>query len=92
MEFRFLTLEDVLELHDMQLESYGGATCCGTFTHGHVGANCLDELFRVLKPGAPFAFTVKLEVFESMGFKGKLAALMQSGRIKEQEVDAPPDI
>ncbi len=26
MEFRFLTLEDVLELHDMQLESYGGAT------------------------------------------------------------------
>ncbi len=25
-EFRFLTLEDVLELHDMQLESYGGAT------------------------------------------------------------------
>ncbi len=26
MEFRFLTLEDILELHDMQLESYGGAT------------------------------------------------------------------
>ena len=26
MEFRFLSLEDVLELHDMQLESYGGAT------------------------------------------------------------------
>ena len=26
MEFRFLTLEDVLELHEMQLNSYGGAT------------------------------------------------------------------
>ena len=26
MEFRFLTLEDILDLHDMQLESYGGAT------------------------------------------------------------------
>jgi death on curing protein len=26
MEFRFLSLEDVLELHEMQLESYGGAT------------------------------------------------------------------
>ncbi len=25
-EFRVLTLEDVLELHEMQLESYGGAT------------------------------------------------------------------
>ena len=61
----------------------GGATGCGTFTHGHVSADCLDDLFRVLKPGAPFAFTVKLEVFEAMGFKGKLAALTQSGRITE---------
>lgn len=26
MEFRFLSVEDVLELHEMQLESYGGAT------------------------------------------------------------------
>lgn len=26
VEFRFLTVDDVLELHDMQLESYGGAT------------------------------------------------------------------
>jgi len=26
MEIRFLSLEDVLELHEMQLESYGGAT------------------------------------------------------------------
>lgn len=26
VEFRFLTGDDVLELHDMQLESYGGAT------------------------------------------------------------------
>lgn len=26
VEYRFLSLEDVLELHDMQLEHYGGAT------------------------------------------------------------------
>jgi len=64
--------------------SYDGATCSGTFTHGHVGAGCLDELFRILKPGALFAFTVKLEVWESLGFKQKLAALMQSGRIAER--------
>ena len=62
--------------------SYGGASCCGTFTHGHVGAGCLDELFRVLRSGAPFAFTVKLEVFDSLGFKDKLAALVQGGAIR----------
>jgi ubiquinone/menaquinone biosynthesis C-methylase UbiE len=61
---------------------YGGASCCGTFTHGHVGAGCLDELFRVLRSGAPFAFTVKLEVFDSLGFKDKLAALEQQGTIR----------
>ena len=65
-------------------ESYDGASCSGTFTHGHVAAHCLDELFRVLKPGAPFAFTVKLEVWESLGFKHKLAALMDRGRITER--------
>ena len=63
--------------------SYGGMSCCGTFTHGHVGAGCLDELFRVLRPGAPFAFTVKLEVFESMGFRVKLDALVQQGGIRQ---------
>ena len=65
-------------------DSYGGASCSGTFTHGHVDARCLDELFRVLKPGAPFAFTVKLEVWESLCFKDKLGALMDCGRIVER--------
>ena len=65
-------------------ETYDGASCSGTFTHGHVAANCLDELFRILKPGAPFAFTVKLEVWESLGFKDKLGAMMDCGGIVER--------
>ena len=63
--------------------SYGGAVGSGIFTHGHVDARCLDELLRVLRPGAPFAFTVKLEVWEPLGFKDKLQALMRSGGITE---------
>ena len=69
---------------DIANDSYGGMGCSGTFTHGHVDARCLDELFRVLKPGAPFAFTVKLEVWEPLGFKDKLGALMECGRITER--------
>ena len=64
--------------------SYDGMSCSGTFTHGHVDARCLDGLFRVLKPGAPFAFTVKLEVWQSLGFKDKLGALVASGRITQR--------
>jgi predicted TPR repeat methyltransferase len=63
--------------------SYAGASCSGTFTHGHVDARCLDEVFRVLSPGAPFAFTVKLEVWEPLGFKETLARLQAEGRIAE---------
>jgi SAM-dependent methyltransferase len=59
--------------------AYQGAICCGTFTSGHVRANCLDEIMRVLTAGAAFAFTVKLDVWESFGFKDKLAKLQAAG-------------
>lgn len=77
---QFLTadLNAPLPLADASLDALN---CCGTFTHGHVAAQCLDELFRVLRPGAPFAFTVKLEVWEALGFKDKLVALLQQGQI-----------
>lgn len=67
---------------------YQGAICCGTFTSGHVRANCLDEIMRVLAAGAPFAFTVKLEVWESFGFKDKLAQLESAGAIAIVALDA----
>jgi len=67
---------------------YQGAICCGTFTSGHVRAPCLDEIMRVLAAGAPFAFTVKLEVWESFGFKDKLAQLEIAGAIAIVALDA----
>jgi SAM-dependent methyltransferase len=63
--------------------SYAGASCSGTFTHGHVDARCLGEVFRILQIGAPFAFTVKLEVWEPLGFKTMLAQMQADGRIAE---------
>ncbi len=63
--------------------SYAGASCSGTFTHGHVDARCLGEVFRILQRGAPFSFTVKLEVWEPLGFKAMLAQLQADGRIAE---------
>lgn len=67
---------------------YQGAICCGTFTSGHVRAPCLDEIMRVLAAGAPFAFTVKLEVWESFGFRDKLAQLESAGAIATIALDA----
>jgi len=67
--------------------AYQGAICCGTFTSGHVRAHCLDEIVRVLAAVAPFAFTVKLEVWESFGFKDKLAQLEIAGAIAVVALD-----
>lgn len=82
--YRALITADLHQPLPMPDSSYGGAIGAGIFTHGHVDARCLDELFRVLRPGAPFAFTVKLEVWESLGFKDKLQGLMECGGITER--------
>lgn len=81
--YRAFISADLHQTLPMADASYGGAMGSGIFTHGHVDARCLDELFRVLRPGAPFAFTVKLEVWEPLGFKDKLAGLMACGSITE---------
>ncbi|WP_300033305.1 class I SAM-dependent methyltransferase [uncultured Roseobacter sp.] len=50
---------------------YNGVVSSGTFTHGHVGPEALDELMRVAAPGALFVLTVKTEHFEARGFAAK---------------------
>lgn len=62
--------------------SYAAAICTGTFTHGHVGAGCLPEILRVLRPGALFAFTVHRDVWDPMGFGAALDALVRRGEIE----------
>lgn len=81
--YRQFIVADLNQPLDMRDARYDGATCSGTFTHGHVDAACLDELFRILRPGAPFAFTVKREVWEPLGFKDALSRLVACGRITE---------
>lgn len=82
--YRGFVQADLNRALDIGDATYGGASCAGTFTHGHVDARCLDELFRVLQPGAPFSFTVKREVWEPLGFRDKLHGLLQRGLITER--------
>jgi predicted TPR repeat methyltransferase len=54
---------------------YGGLVSAGTFTHGHVGAEALDELVRIARPGALFTLGINAQVYAEMGFEAKFAAL-----------------
>jgi len=77
--YRELLVGDVnLEL-DRDDASYDGVISSGTFTHGHVGPEPLDEIFRILKPGGILACTVTIDLWESMGFKTKFDSLVKHG-------------
>ncbi len=62
---------------------YDAMICTGTFTHAHVGAVCLPELFRVLRPGGLFACTVHKDVWEEAGFADMTASMTLGGTLAE---------
>ncbi len=61
--------------------SYDIAVCSGTFTHGHVDARPLTEIFRILKPSGVFAFTVHQDLWQSAGFERTLSSLHDQGAV-----------
>ena len=77
--YRDLLQGDVNQPLALETASYDGAISSGTFTHGHVGPEPLDEIFRVLKPGGLLACTVHQDLWQSMGFEAKFAALLKQG-------------
>ena len=56
-------------------DSYAAVVSSGTFTHGHVGPEGLDELMRVAKPSALFVLSVNAEHYTSAGFEEKFRSL-----------------
>lgn len=64
-----------LELPD---NTYGGVISAGTFTHGHVGPDAIDELLRISQPDAQFVLAVNAKHFEANGFGAKFSSLHRS--------------
>ena len=63
----------------MGAECYDILVSTGTFTHGHVGAECLPELLALLLPGGYFICTVHRDVWDEGGFGTGLQALTDAG-------------
>jgi len=77
--YRELLVGDVNQALERDDESYDAVISSGTFTHGHVGPEPLDEIFRILKPGGILACTIHQDLWTSMGFEEKLATLTATG-------------
>ncbi len=67
---------------DIQANTYDAIICTGLFTHAHVGAGCLPELFRILKPNSFFATTVHKDIWAEGGFEVEVSNLEEAGIIK----------
>lgn len=79
--YRRRILGDLTLPLDMPGGVYGGVVSSGTFTHGHVGPECLPELLRVTRPGALFVCGTIPSVYDGMGFGSALALWTARGAI-----------
>ena len=68
-------LRDLNESLGMDAGCYDILASTGTFTHGHVGAECLPELLSLLVLGGRLICTVHRDVWDEGGFGTGLQAL-----------------
>jgi SAM-dependent methyltransferase len=83
--YRHLMVDDLTRTLDIPDASYDAIISCGTFTHGHVGPECLPELLRITRPGAVFACGTIGPVLDGAGFGSALARLVALRRITPVE-------
>ena len=79
--YRSLLLGDLTKTLEIPDAAYDAVISCGTFTHGHVGPECLPELMRITRPGAVFACGTIGPVLDGAGFGSALARLVALGQI-----------
>ena len=61
--------------------AYKGVISCGTFTHGHVGPEAFDELYRIAQSGALFAVGINPDHFSNQGFETRFRKDVSAGII-----------
>ncbi|MFC2969844.1 class I SAM-dependent DNA methyltransferase [Acidimangrovimonas pyrenivorans] len=86
--YRELMQADLTQGLSIADDSYGGITSSGTFTHGHVGPEALDELMRIARPGARFALSINAAVYREAGFAAKLDSL--GGALRDLRLEEVP--
>ncbi len=84
--YRKLIAADLTKRLDIPDKQYAGLISAGTFTHGHLGPDSLDELWRVAATGAVCAISVRDTHYESMRFGEKLSEDVAKGTITKPNI------
>ncbi len=85
--YRTLFTGNLLERLPVADGAYAGAVSSGTFTHGHVGPDALDEVCRVVSTGGVVSLSINAEHWTKAGYERKLDAMGSDIRdLKHREV------
>jgi len=82
-EFHQMVMGEAL---DFSTDSFDAVISVGVLTLGHAPASSFDELIRITRPGGYIVFSLRPDVYEEGGFKGKMAELENEGRWELVEV------
>ena len=84
--YRALYERDLTVAVPNENEPYEALFSSGTFTHGHLGPECLRNLLPLLAHDGWLVVGVNNEHFESKGFAGELDSLVALGAIQTPEI------
>lgn len=88
--YRNLFEANVLEPLNLGEERYGGAISIGTFTHGHVGPDAIDQLVTLVQPGGLLALGVNEAFYARADFGAHFGQMVTAGFITEPELVQVP--
>jgi predicted TPR repeat methyltransferase len=84
--YRALYERDLTKAVPNENSPYEALFSSGTFTHGHLGPECLRNLLPLLANDGWLVVGVNNEHFESKGFAGELDSLVGLGAIQTPEI------
>jgi len=79
--YRNLIEGDLTQTVPIGDDTYSGIVSVGTFTHGHLGPEAIDELVRVAAPSAVCALGINAVHYAELGFDRWFASRSAQGRL-----------
>ena len=64
---------------DFATDEFDAVIGVGVFTQGHAPADLFDELARITKPGGLIVFSLRVDTYESAGFKQQQSGMEETG-------------
>lgn len=85
--YRLLLERDLTQEVSSRNGPYDALISSGTFTHGHLGPEAIDNLLPLVRPGGWVVIGVNNEHFLASGFEEKLIRLTSEGIITEPRIE-----